>query len=376
MLKTVWINDLLIKLLNDASSTLFQSFMNLSNYMGTNECELCLYEPDYTDSTFYLVSKKTSIELVDKKDNLSSELKEKVVNKKENYFFEGYCYAPLYFENISTFGYIKFKCDQVSDEINFTKALINFSYFLFAECLGSIVKSYHDTIIRTENLCIDYKTGKQINRVVKGVNLDIYKKEFTMIFGASGSGKSSILNVLGGLLTASEGKVFYGDKDITNLSEKEKTSYRCNVVGFIFQRYNLISDLTVEENIKVASTLVKNPLKVSEVLEMVGLSDKAKYYPTQLSGGEQQRVCIARALVKRSEVLLCDEPTGALDTVNANQVIKILQNISKERGIPVVVITHNPSLVVLADHAITISNGEIIDDTLQPFALKAENIFK
>lgn len=375
MLKTVWINDLLIKLLNDAGSPLYQSFLNVLNYIGHDECEMCLYEPDCADSTFYVVSKKATVELVNKKDYLDKATRDQIVAKKETVSLDNYYLAPLYFENVSPFGYFKFKDCKIEDENIFKKLLINFSYYLFSECLGSIVRSYHDTVLKTENLCIDYKTGKQVNRVVKNVNLEIYEKEFTMIFGASGSGKSSILNVLGSLLTASEGKVFYKGKDITRLSEKEKTSYRCNDVGFIFQRYNLISDLTVEENIKVSSVLVKNPLEILDVLKMVGLKDKAKYYPSQLSGGEQQRVCIARALVKRSQVLFCDEPTGALDTENANQVIKILQNISKERGIPVVVITHNPSLVVLADHAITLSNGQIVEDILQPFALKAENIF-
>lgn len=375
MLKTVWINNLVVKFLNDANSTLFQSYKNLSQYVKCEEIELCLYEPDYVDSTLYLISKKAAIELVDKKEDISDKLRNKIVDKKEISNLANYTYAPLYFDNISTFGYLKFKNNKNIAEANLKKLLLNFSYCLYSECVGSIVKSYHETIIKTENLCVDYKNGKQTTRVVKGVNLEIYKKEFTMVFGASGSGKSSILNVLGGLLTPSDGKVFYNGKDISHLSEKEKTNYRCNEVGFIFQRYNLISDLTVEENVKVASCLVKNPLEVSEVLEMVGISDKAKYYPAQLSGGEQQRVCIARALVKRSAILLCDEPTGALDTVNANQVIKILQNIAKERGIPVVVITHNPSLVVLADHTITISNGQVTEDRMQPFALKADDIY-
>lgn len=372
MIKTVWLRNLIIKLLNDVSSPLHQSFKKLSDYMDYDECLMCLYEPEYADHTFFSINKLTAIiSSLDVKEP-EADIKSRVLDKKEIVQSDGFCLAPLYFENISTFGYLRFGKMKSDNITGFLESLINFSYYLFSESLGSILKSYHETIIRTEDLCVDYKMGKQTNHVVKNVNLEINKNEFTMIFGASGSGKSSILNVLGGMLTPSGGKVFYKDNDITNLDDKQKTDYRCNEVGFIFQRYNLISELTVEENVKVASFLVKNPLEVSEVLEMVGLSKKAKFYPTQLSGGEQQRVCIARALVKRSELLLCDEPTGALDTVNSAQVIRILQNIAKERGIPVVVITHNPSLVVLADHAITISNGEVVDDVLQPFALKAE----
>ena len=196
-----------------------------------------------------------------------------------------------------------------------------------------------------------------------------------MIFGASGSGKSSILNVLGGMLTASNGKVYYYDQDITNLNDEQRTDYRCNAIGFIFQKYNLISGLTVEENIKIASSLVKNPLSVNEVLEMVGLSGKEKKFPNELSGGEQQRVCIARALVKCSKILLCDEPTGALDSENSLRVMRIIQNIAKERGIPVVVITHNPNMVVFADHSITISNGQVVQDVFQPFPLSVSDLY-
>ena len=145
-------------------------------------------------------------------------------------------------------------------------------------------------------------------------------------------------------------------------------------MGFIFQRYNLIGDLTAKENVEVASSIVKNALSAEEVLKMVGLENKIDSYPSQLSGGEQQRVCIARALVKKPKLLLCDEPTGALDTVNAASIIRILQNLAKESKIAVVMITHNPNYVVCADHCISMRNGCIVEEVFQPFALNARDI--
>ena len=373
MMNTVWLKDLLINLLNDPSSIVSQTLKAANAYICSDECVMCLYEPDFSGSTYFSISNKTAL-IVQKENNpKNDELIKRAIDSKEIINEGGICVSPLWFENVSVFGYLLMK-GELRDKENFKQAITSFSYYLYSESLGSIIKSYHDTILKAENLSIDYKSGKLTNRVVKDVSLSINEKEFTMIFGPSGSGKSSILNVLGGMLSASEGKVFYKDKEITNFNEKKKTEYRCDAIGFVFQKYNLISGLTVEENIKIAASLVKSPLSVKEVLGMVGLEGKEKCYPSQLSGGEQQRVCIARALVKRSEVLLCDEPTGSLDSENAIQIMKILQNIAKEKGIPVVVITHNPNFVVMADHYIRISSGQVVEDVLQPFALKAENL--
>lgn len=376
MLKSVWLKQVIIRFLNDPSSILYQSFMSLSSNIDSEECWMCLYEPEFSGKTYYFINKKSSFETDNVNFLLDNDSIKKLIETKEVVLSGGNTYAPLSFENVSVFGFLVFK-DELTEgnSDNFIRSLTAFSYLIFSESSSSIIKSYHDTVIKTDNLCIDYKRGKLVNRVVKNVNIEISEKELTMIFGASGSGKSSILNVLGGMLTASDGKVYYYDQDITNLNDEQRTDYRCNAIGFIFQKYNLISGLTVEENIKIASSLVKNPLSVNEVLEMVGLSGKEKKFPNELSGGEQQRVCIARALVKCSKILLCDEPTGALDSENSLRVMRIIQNIAKERGIPVVVITHNPNLVVLADHSITISNGQVVQDVFQPFPLSVSDLY-
>ena len=170
------------------------------------------------------------------------------------------------------------------------------------------------------------------------------------------------------------GSILWKGKDITVANDKELTLYRREKIGFIFQRYHLISDLTARENVEIAAAIVKNPLSADEVLEMVGLGEKANSYPSQMSGGEQQRVCIARALVKQSDILLCDEPTGALDTENAKQVISVLQKLTQQRGIPVMMITHNPCFSALAGHCITMSNGIIVEEVYQPFPLDVESI--
>lgn len=370
MLKTVWLNNLIINLLNDASSVVSQSLKVVTSYLNAEETLICLYEPDFNEQTYYLVSKKSSL-IVDKyESNVPKETIKTVLENKEIVSEENYVVAPLWFEGVAPFGYLLFKAKLNEDIEKLNKSVIAFSYYLYNDALGSIVKSFHNTILKVEDLSVDYKTGKTLNRVVKHVNFEICEKELTMIFGPSGSGKSTILNVLGGMLSASDGKVSYKGQNIVGFNDKQKTKYRCDGVGFVFQKYNLINELNVEENIKIAASLVKNPLSVKEVLQMVGLDGKEKKYPSQLSGGEQQRVCIARALVKRSEILLCDEPTGALDSENSVLVMKLLQNIAKENNIPVVVITHNPNFAVMADHYIRIDNGEIIDDVIQPFALK------
>lgn len=375
MLKSVWLSKLIVSSINESGSVLASYFRHLCGIVNSKECEMILFEPDGNEKKCFRIVQESCCIIPAPAIQIDNSILENVLKSKETHFNGNLLYCPLYMDKISAFGLIIFKTDfNNREESDITSALIAFSSVLYSESMGSIVNSFHQTVMSVKNLCVDYRTGSIVNRAVNNVSLEICENEFTVIVGASGSGKSSLLNVLGGMLTATEGTVIWKDTDVTKMNDKERTSYRANTVGFVFQRFNLISDLTVEENIKIAASLVQNPLSVTEVLEMVGLSSKAKSYPSQLSGGEQQRVCIARALVKRSGLLLCDEPTGSLDTVNALQIIKILQNISKKHGIPVVMITHNPNLVVLADHCITISNGMVSEDRLQPFALSAYDL--
>ncbi len=193
----------------------------------------------------------------------------------------------------------------------------------------------------------------------KDINFEIYEGEFVVILGASGAGKSTLLNILGGIETATSGEILINGEDITKYNKKELTLYRRNVVGFIFQFYNLIPNLTAVENVKLAAELVKDSLNPSKALELVGLFNRENNYPYELSGGEQQRVSIARAIAKKPKILLCDEPTGALDYNTGKQVLKLLDNICKTTKTTVILITHNQEIAKMADKIIEISDSSI-----------------
>lgn len=219
--------------------------------------------------------------------------------------------------------------------------------------------------LRVRDLEISYREGAETRNAVCGITMDIYAGEVTVVLGPSGCGKTSTLNALGGMLTPTGGKIFWNTQNVARMNDRERSEYRRNAVGFVFQQYNLIHDLTVEENVRIAGAMAEDPRSVQEVLEMVGLTGREKSRPAQMSGGEQQRVCIARALVKRAGLLLCDEPTGALDTENTRTVLGILQDLAKNHRVPVVMITHNPQFVRIADHCIRMRDGRIVEDRRQ-----------
>ena len=204
-----------------------------------------------------------------------------------------------------------------------------------------------------------YQMGEVQVHALRGVDLDLYQGEFTVLLGASGSGKSTLLNILGGLDTPTDGHVLYGDRDLTRASEAELTGYRRYHVGFVFQFYNLIPSLTALENIAVVTEIAKDPMQPTEALQLVGLSDRLHHFPAQLSGGEQQRVAIARAIAKRPDVLLCDEPTGALDSKTGIVVLEALQRVNQELGTTTAVITHNVDIAQMADRVIRLTDGRI-----------------
>ena len=192
------------------------------------------------------------------------------------------------------------------------------------------------------------------------VSFEIEAGEFCVIVGASGAGKTTILNIMGGMDTLSEGKVMLEGEEISAYSNRELTAYRRYDVGFVFQFYNLVQNLTALENVELAAQICRNPLDAAEVLKQVGLEDRMNHFPAQLSGGEQQRVAIARALAKNPKLLLCDEPTGALDYNTGKAVLKLLQNTCREMGKTVVVITHNQALTAMADRVITVKSGKVV----------------
>ena len=216
-------------------------------------------------------------------------------------------------------------------------------------------------LYKLENVFKTYKKSNNLNHALKNINLSINRGEIVVILGPSGSGKSTMLNILSGIDSPTEGKVFYEDKRIDNLSSNLLTTYRKNNLGFIFQSYNLISNLTVKENIEMGGHLSSNPLDIKDIVDVVGLSSHLNKYPYQLSGGQMQRVAIARAIVKNPNVLFCDEPTGALDEETGKNVLKLLQDINKEYKTTMIIVTHNPSIAYMADTVIRMNSGEILE---------------
>jgi putative ABC transport system ATP-binding protein len=204
-----------------------------------------------------------------------------------------------------------------------------------------------------------YRMGEVEVQALRGVDLDLYEGEFVVLLGASGSGKSTLLNILGGLDIPSSGHVFFRSTELTNASDAELTKFRRYCVGFIFQFYNLIPSLTAKENVALVTEIARHPMRPEEALELVGLQERMNHFPAQMSGGEQQRVAIARAIAKRPEVLLCDEPTGALDFGTGKLVLEALEQVNRELGTTTAVITHNAGIAAMADRVITMRSGQI-----------------
>lgn len=204
-----------------------------------------------------------------------------------------------------------------------------------------------------------YHMGEITIHAVDGISFTIEKGEFVVIVGPSGAGKTTVLNILGGMDTATSGEIRVDDVNIASYSEKKLTGYRRNDIGFVFQFYNLLQNLTALENVELALQICKDPLDAEIVLKEVGLGDRMKNFPAQLSGGEQQRVSIARALAKNPKILLCDEPTGALDYNTGKAILKLLQDTCREKGVTVILITHNSAIAPMADRVIHIKNGKV-----------------
>lgn len=215
------------------------------------------------------------------------------------------------------------------------------------------------TVVEFKNVVKEYIVGERNFRALDDMSFEICEGEFVVILGPSGAGKSTLLNLLGGMEYATSGEIVVNGKNIVGLSDNALTQYRAESVGFVFQFYNLIPSLTAYENIALTRDIVKNPIDAHELLEMVGLSDRARQFPSQLSGGEQQRISIARAVAKNPAILLCDEPTGALDSETGIMVLTMLQNMSREQGKAVIIVTHNAALAEAADRVIRIRNGKI-----------------
>ena len=213
--------------------------------------------------------------------------------------------------------------------------------------------------VKMQDITKVYKMGEVEIRAADGINFSIDKGEFVVIVGPSGAGKTTVLNILGGMDTATSGTLLVDGEEITAYNSRKLTEYRREDIGFVFQFYNLVPNLTALENVELALQICRDPLDAKEVLEDVGLGDRLNNFPAQLSGGEQQRVSIARALAKNPKLLLCDEPTGALDYNTGKAILKLLQSMCRERGMTVIVITHNQAIAPMADRLIHIKNGQV-----------------
>ena len=220
-----------------------------------------------------------------------------------------------------------------------------------------------NTIFRTEGLTKVYRSGAQEVHALRGVDFRAARGEFIVILGPSGSGKSTFLNIVGGLDTATAGEAWFGDHQLAALDERGLTQYRRDHVGFVFQFYNLVPSLTARENVALVTEIARNPMSPDDALALVGLTDRRDHFPAQLSGGEQQRVAIARAIAKNPEVLLCDEPTGALDSATGIKVLEALAEVNRSVGATTLVITHNAAIRDIADRVLRFADGRIVEET-------------
>ncbi len=227
------------------------------------------------------------------------------------------------------------------------------------------------TLFKTENLTKEYDMGEVKVKALDSVSIQIPEGKLVVVLGPSGSGKSTLLNILGGMDSPSSGKLFFKGTDISSYNNSDLTAFRRNNMGFVFQFYNLMPNLTAHENVELATEISKQPLNIMEVLEVVGIKDRAGHFPSQLSGGEQQRVAIARAVAKNPDVLLCDEPTGALDYTTGIKILKLLSDINKTTGKSVIIITHNQPIADMADIVLRMRDGNVSsihfnDNPLEP----------
>ena len=229
-------------------------------------------------------------------------------------------------------------------------------------------------ILTVNNLSKSYQMGQVEVKALKNASFFVEQGEFVVILGPSGSGKSTLLNILGGMDQPTTGTVSLREEEITSYNEKQLTAYRRNRVGFVFQYYNIMANLTAQENVELATEISQKPLPVDEVLNAVGLLDRKDHFPSQLSGGEQQRVSIARAVAKNPEILLCDEPTGALDFNTGISILSLLRTVNRNMGKTVILITHNQDIALMADRVIKMRSGEIIENDTNSNPIAVEDI--
>ena len=235
-------------------------------------------------------------------------------------------------------------------------------------------QDFEKDFVKLKNVSKIYRMGEVEIRAVDKIEFAIDKGEFVVVVGPSGAGKTTVLNILGGMDTVTSGDVLVDGENIAKYSQRKLTGYRRDDIGFVFQFYNLVQNLTALENVELAAQICKNPLPAAQVLEAVGLKERMGNFPAQLSGGEQQRVAIARALAKNPKLLLCDEPTGALDYNTGKAVLKLLQDTCRQSGVTVIVITHNQAITAMADRIITVKSGTVVSEEMNSHIIPVEQI--
>ena len=384
MKRSVWLFGLIERIMADADSPLRISFDWLCQTACSDAGVLYLREPKaeanrcmaFSDSGIHCIpvseADKALLEAAKNACTKQEPSEENDAGKKE--VPNDILSFKLSFEEADAFGGISFAHGSVTNEKWLQEALTSFSTAVYRELLAGFWDSEAPEMLRGEKICMNYSRDGSLPNTLDHVSFSIRRGQFTVIMGRSGSGKSTLLNIIGGMLTPTEGELWFGDQNVASFGRKQRTAYRRDYLGFVFQNYNLIGELTARENVEVAISLAKNADSAEDLLRQVGLEKKQASYPTHMSGGEQQRVSIARALVKRPQILLCDEPTGALDTENAKKVMILLQSIVRQSDIAVVMVTHNPEFISLADHYIEMENGRIKTDLYQPFPYKAEDL--
>lgn len=229
-------------------------------------------------------------------------------------------------------------------------------------------------LLRLEGVGRTFQMGEVSVEALSDVTLEVYQGEMLVMVGPSGSGKTTILNIVGGLDRATAGRVWFRDREMTTFTAAELTGYRRNTVGFVFQFYNLVPNLTARENVLVATEISRNPMEVNEALRLVDLEDRVDHFPSQLSGGEQQRVAVARALAKNPALLLCDEPTGALDFATGKRILRLLVDLKEKLGKTVVLITHNGAIAPVADRVIRLRSGQVVEVQPNPEPVPPEEV--
>lgn len=232
----------------------------------------------------------------------------------------------------------------------------------------------NEIVLKVENISKYYKMGEVTVKALEDTSFEVIKGEFIVILGPSGSGKSTLLNIIGGMDTPSRGDVYFNDEQLTGMNDKELTRYRRNKIGFVFQFYNLMATLTAKENVELATEICENSIDIDDVMESIGLADRADHFPSQLSGGEQQRVAIARAVAKNPQILLCDEPTGALDFETGISILKVLKDVNVKYKNTVILITHNSPIAQMADRIIKMRSGRITEIILNKNPIAPERI--